>query len=500
MLTRPNPEAHGIVWKVVVNGYDAQDEFEMLPPLGVGKHKFEVYYSKPVDTTYVPTIAMGVRPPYTQTAIAEEGSWNETGDVYTAYLNLTGKMDIDGLNRIYVEGGKDLEHFDIPLENYRFHVVVNSAGSMSTGFAAEAGLGKVQLDWEAQDEQIDDILGYNLYRYTMVNDSTASDSIRLNQRLIDEPTFTDFDVVPGETYYYYYKIMRTSLTENSPSKVGAATPLTASNGDANGSMTVDVADVVTEISYLTNQNPQPFIFDAADVNTDQAINILDVVGTINLIIHPADDQTQTLASGTAKYTVENDTLYIDTPVALGGVQVSLSIGADKDITPLASLQGFETVSGRTTADKLTFLAYSMSGRTLAPGRHALLRIGDATIDNLILSSPKGQNVQTEIGTVTGIETIEIPEELHPFPNPFTTRVTIPYEVENEGKHQVQIEIYNAAGHIQTIHTATRDAGIHSYTWDASDAAYGMYFAKVSIDGRQTAAYKLMKANDYSRFA
>ncbi len=37
MRTRPSAEAHGIVWKVVVNGYDTQDEFEQLPPLGVGK-------------------------------------------------------------------------------------------------------------------------------------------------------------------------------------------------------------------------------------------------------------------------------------------------------------------------------------------------------------------------------------------------------------------------------------------------------------------------------
>ena len=36
VMNRPVREAHGIVWKVVVNGYDAQDEFEQLPPLGCG--------------------------------------------------------------------------------------------------------------------------------------------------------------------------------------------------------------------------------------------------------------------------------------------------------------------------------------------------------------------------------------------------------------------------------------------------------------------------------
>ena len=40
MPTRPYAEAHGIVWKVVVNGKDTQDEYEDLAPLGVGKQKF----------------------------------------------------------------------------------------------------------------------------------------------------------------------------------------------------------------------------------------------------------------------------------------------------------------------------------------------------------------------------------------------------------------------------------------------------------------------------
>lgn len=84
MLTRPSAEAHGIVWKVVVNGYDAQDEFDQLPPLGVGKHKFEVYFNRSMNKEVIPFVAMGVRPPYTQKTIAEDGAWNEDGTIYTA--------------------------------------------------------------------------------------------------------------------------------------------------------------------------------------------------------------------------------------------------------------------------------------------------------------------------------------------------------------------------------------------------------------------------------
>ena len=111
MLTRPSAEAHGIVWKVVVDGFDAHDEFDLLPPLGVGRHKVEVYFNRPMDKSVAPIVAMGVRPPYTQTAIGEDATWNADGDIYTAYVTINGRQNIDGLNRIYVAGAQDDEFF-----------------------------------------------------------------------------------------------------------------------------------------------------------------------------------------------------------------------------------------------------------------------------------------------------------------------------------------------------------------------------------------------------
>ena len=196
MLTRPVAEAHGVVWKVVVDGYDAQDEFDMLPPLGVGKHKFEVYFNRPMRTNAAPMVAMGVRPPYTQTPIAEEGAWSADSLIYTAYLTITGKSGFDGLNRIYVDGAKDNEGFDIPIENTRFNVNVQAAGSLSTGFMGEAGLGKVTLSWNDVQNNFDDFLGYNLYRYT-----ENGDTVKVNHQLLDNETleYVDYDVVPNTT-------------------------------------------------------------------------------------------------------------------------------------------------------------------------------------------------------------------------------------------------------------------------------------------------------------
>ena len=408
MLLRPAAEAHGIVWKVVVNGKDAQDEFEELAPLGVARHKFEVYFNRPMNKAVAPTIAMGVRAPYTQTAIAEDGSWNEAGDIYTAYLTLRGKENIDGLNRIYVAGAEDNEFFEIPVENTRFNVNVQAAGSLSTGFAGEAGLGRVNLQWEDMDMNFEDILGYNMYRINPAAEGVKADTIMINERLIDAGTteLTDYDVVPGNTYRYYYKVMTTGLRETDPSRVIAVTPLTATRGDANGSGAVDVADVLTTVSYASGYQPKPFIFEAADMNSDSDIDIVDVVGIVNVIVGtPEPSMLQSMAEATL--TVEDGVLWIDSPVDFAGVQFDLTSTRENRITVLDALAGFETTGAWRGDDTYRFMAYSLSGKTVPAGRHALLNIGGALVADARMSTPLGANITVNYSNLSGIDVVDV---------------------------------------------------------------------------------------------
>lgn len=398
MLTRPNADDHGVVWKVVVDGYDAQDEFDMLPPLGVGKHKFEVYFNRPMRTSVTPMVAMGVRMPYTQIPIAEDGTWSADSTVYTAYLTITGKTDADGLNRIYVDGAKDNEGFEIPYENSRFNVNVQAAGSLSTGFMGKAGLGKVTLSWNDVQNSFDDFLGYNLYRYT-----DKGDTIKVNKQLLDNETleYVDYDVVPGTTYCYQYKVITTDLKETDPSNVVAVTPMTSTIGDANGSGNVDVADVITTVNYASGQEPKPFIFEAADINKDLQIDILDVVGIIRTILNPNTD-VSSMAMATATYTVENGIVYVDSPVDLAGVQIQIATEKGSQIKATDEMEGFEQTSSWLSDNDFIYLAYSMSGKTLAAGKHAILNIGNAKIMDIRLSDAAGKNVEAKAGQETSV--------------------------------------------------------------------------------------------------
>lgn len=494
MLTRPNKEAHGCVWKVVVDGYDAQDDFDEMPPLGVGRHKFEVFYNRDdMDTTTTPTITMGLQEPYTQTAINQDGFWSvqDSVSVYTAYLDIDGKMAIDGLNRIVVTGAKDHDHFDVPTENFRFNVMVQKAGSMSTGMMAEAGLGKVNLSWNTTDVNFDDMMGYNLYRYTKED---KSDVAKINSSLLSptDDSYTDTDVVPGTTYYYYIMEMYTDLTQSAISNVVAATPLTAQKGDANGSMSVDIADVVTEVNYITKQPTGTFIFEAADVNSDNAVDIFDVVGTVNIITTPTAAPDAGVSS-TATYTTENGILYVNSPVALGGLQVMVEADEKAVITPLEALDGMEKVLTQMNENQRLFLSYSMSGKTIAAGKNAILQIGDHAVSDIKLSDAMGNNVMAINGNVnSGIGTIETVQFKVPYPNPFTSRLTVPYVVGKEGCKQAKFVMTDVMG--RTVGSFNADATMGEHTMVISGDGYstGLYFLSLYVDGKLMQTSRVLK--------
>lgn len=494
MLKRPNKEAHGCVWKVVVDGYDAQDDFDEMPPLGVGRHKFEVFYNRDdMDTTTTPTITMGLQEPYTQIAINQDGFWSvqDSVSVYTAYLDIDGKMTIDGLNRIAVTGAKDHDHFDVPTENFRFNVMVQKAGSMSTGMMAEAGLGKVNLSWNTTDVNFDDMMGYNLYRYTKED---KSDVAKINTSLLSptDDSYTDTDVMPGTTYYYYIMEMYTDLTQSAISNVVAATPLTAQKGDANGSMSVDIADVVTEVNYITKQPTGTFIFEAADVNSDNAVDIFDVVGTVNIITTPTA-APEAGVSSTATYTTENGILYVNSPVALGGLQVMVEADEKAVITPLESLDGMEKVLTQMNENQRLFLSYSMSGKTIAAGKNAILQIGDHAVSDIKLSDAMGNNVMAINGNVnSGIGTIETVQFKVPYPNPFTSQLTVPYVVGKEGCKQAKFVMTDVMG--RTVGSFNADATMGEHTMVISGDGYstGLYFLSLYVDGKLMQTSRVLK--------
>jgi hypothetical protein len=258
-------------------------------------------------------------------------------------------------------------------------------------------------------------------------------------------------------------------------------------------MAVDVADVVSIVSYLTNGNPQPFIFEAADVNADGNIDILDIVGVINIIMNRGE-LPDALPVATAYYSIENGYLFVDTPVELGGVQFVLNGIDSQNIEVLQALEGFEQVKAD-VSDGTLFMAYSMSGKRLPAGKHALLRIGEGTIGSVALSDPEGHNVLA-ILSGTGIEEHETLFLEQPYPNPFNGNLTIPFIIADERANNVVFTVTNMMGQtVSVIELGSRTRGEYKYEWKpAASMATGIYTVSMQVNGRNVQRAKVVYVN------
>jgi len=469
-LDKPSSKAHACVWKVVVNGKDAQDEFKYLDPLGVAMHKFEVYFNRPMDIKYIPSVSMGVREPFNQVTINENGSWSGDSLVYTVYKTL-GLTANNGLNRIQVINGKDIEGFDLVPESERFNVNIQTTSSASLEFMATAGLGKVNLEWNNND--LEDGLGYNMYRMEHINDSTLTKPVLINKTLIADTLYTDFAVTPNKKYYYYYKIVRTDLSETDSSKVVSATPFTASKGDANGDLSVNVLDITSIVAYLLNNNPQPFIFEAADLNSDGNINVLDIVGVVNKILNVPQNAPRIAMNQQVDLYMQNDTLFADATGDIGGIQLGLSgVSSTEDIQVLKALQGFESGYG-ITATGLRLLYYSMSSKSIAGGnRIPLLKMRKgSTITDAIFSETNGSPIKvnyilTRIGNISNNMNQTVAELGQNYPNPVNGQTIIPIRI-YEPVDEAVLRVVNMMGQeVEIIRLSNPYIGEHLLPWDA----------------------------------
>ncbi len=466
-LNAPNDSCHAIVWKVLVNGKDPQDE--VVEPVGVGRQRFDVYFNRPMDKTAIPNVSFGVRYPFSSNAVNEDGEWSEDGRIYTVYktVKLTSG---DGINRIRVVGAKDLEGWEIPTEDMRFEFLIDAAGSASLDFMATPGLGKVELEWN--DNDLEDGLGYNMYRMEHINDSTLTQPVIINNSLITDTLYTDYSVVPNKRYYYYYKILRTNMAETDSSRVVSAIPFTASKGDANGDLSVNVLDITTIVAYLLNNNPQPFIFEAADVNSDGQINVLDIVGVVNLVLNVPQNAIGISMNKQVDLYLQNDTLFANSNVNIGAIQFDLAgIAQFSELEVLDALKTFE--SGNSYANgNLRVIFYSMSGKSIEPGQAIpLLKLKSGSmINDAIIGEPNGSSVKvnyikTRIPDISANMNQTIAELGQNYPNPANIYTTIPVRI-YEPVDELVLRITNMMGQeVEVIRLSNPVTGENLINWN-----------------------------------
>ncbi len=78
----------------------------------------------------------------------------------------------------------------------------------------------------------------------------------------------------------------------------------------------------------------------------------------------------------------------------------------------------------------------------------------------------------------------------PYPNPFNAQMSIPVNISHRG--QLDIVVYNLLGQaVATLFEGEVVSGEHRYIWDATGNASGLYFIRVSFEGKSLTAKALL---------
>ena len=197
-------------------------------------------------------------------------------------------------------------------------------------------------------------------------------------------------------------------------------------------------------------------------------------------------------------------LVINSDNAIHGLQFDITYNPSeiKSITPQA-ISGFEVKYNELSDGLIRGLVFSLQGQALPENLpFEFVNVegfdGTSTIEfkDIILADSNGKGVDVQAQTYdisfsAGLLPVKT-ELTDSYPNPFNPTTSINYGLQKDG--YVEIMVYDASGRlVEELVNQNQTAGYHSITWNASNQASGMYFAKmVAGDVVQTQKLVLLK--------
>jgi len=246
-----------------------------------------------------------------------------------------------------------------------------------------------------------------------------------------------------------------------------------SAGDVNGDQDVNVLDVVGVVEHIINGDGT--MLDCADANGDGMLNILDVVVIVDMILS-ADERTADASSAILEKGANG--LNVNANGFIGGIQITLSHDSDfsLEVTDKAMVSDYRTDGTSTTLIVV-----------VPEGEEVFTSEGDYTIEEVIVANSEGEVADVEISNV--VDSFALGTA---YPNPFNPSTTVELSVAEAGF--VSVNVYNVMGQlVQTLAEGQMEANVYSLTWNASDVPSGMYFVKADAAGiSSTQKVMLMK--------
>jgi hypothetical protein len=237
---------------------------------------------------------------------------------------------------------------------------------------------------------------------------------------IDDYTDNDWRVTLDVVDADHVNIISTSVqnvyTGANGSTIHAWTPsgstfqirLYFNEGDANFNGQVDVTDLQTDVNYIFNEyNDKPFNFTAANLWTDEVINVQDIVKTVDLLLgtapsrrkvhHAVAESNQLAENASAVVTCQDGSLTLNTTVPIASFDLFVENCSSLELSEALKALGF-ICTLRPQENGMRLIGYSLSGATLPVGETVIAAsTTGATVTHVVLSDREASAVSVAIG-------------------------------------------------------------------------------------------------------
>jgi hypothetical protein len=234
---------------------------------------------------------------------------------------------------------------------------------------------------------------------------------------------------------------------------GSGGPSCNAAGDVNGDEVVNILDIVGIVNHILGTSPlDDAVLCAGDYNGDDIVNILDIVGIVN-------------------YILGNGRMVQDGSYSINGNSMSITnvAGIQVDGTLVSEVEGSDQ-------------AYTENGKTVIFNMNGNLETKSFTFDAIS---------NEVVATLSG----DIASEISQFslsaayPNPFNPSTMVSLNIPTEG--HVSVKVYNISGQtVAVLADGFMQANNYDLTWNATDVASGVYLVRAESAG-QIATQKVM---------
>ena len=317
----------------------------------------------------------------------------------------------------------------------------NLAPAIPTGLYSQLAVDQVMLWWEPAAEP--DFQYYTIYRDEMMIANGV------------DPYFE-------ESFSYgslaNYRLSATDFNGNESELSTSEFVVNGILGDSNADLAINVLDIVVTVENILAESATPYQFWAGDFNSDGELNVIDVVILVEYILDVSVSRGAPLMG--ASLTYGDGQIMLDADGSVAGLE--LEVEGEFTVIAQSIPPGWEFYG-----NDQRLLLISMDGSTLSHDM-VLSYQGDLKILNNLLTDWSGNALNAPI--------IVLPEQVSLqsiCPNPFNPTTTISYAVSETGI--VELAIYDIRGRlVETLQSGQVESGTHQIQWQAAGQASGIY--------------------------